>query len=483
MVGLYEDFQLEENKIGTTEYGAPQLLSFDYAEEATAKLFNNINYQLVPVGIYSGFTLTKLSNSMVQISTGLCFIQDSINNTGTRIETGSVQNISVSNATPFLVLRFSWADAQNNYMDMLAVSFADIEANDLIVGRCIYDDAGTTLDATFDYTRRSTFYTNKQKTESTYLKIYPTEPASNQVAITSGVLNSSKGNLLIAGGNYPVGGVSNTINGRIDLVYIDENGDVQILLGTDQSSPVAPRYGNRKVIAEIRRGAARTSIKGNEIFSVISSYDMNAITSDQLITDVGNYYSSTNVEDALQELAGSNFSFDGIKTFINSVMINAAAGNVGFTTQGAAGYNIAEFKTSAGTLNFRLDQNGKIYALANADISMTDQYGVFTTDKYEEAINQLGGGNMTIAGNKTFSSPIISSVAIGTAPFTITSTTKSTNLNADMIDDKHIALTATNDTIPVQGNNATFYELFATERLRIPYGAPASPANGDIWYI
>jgi len=120
---------------------------------APERLFNNINYQLVPTGIYSGFTLTKLSNTVIEISTGLCFIQDPVNNVGTRIETGSVQSLVVSSATPYIVLRFSWADAPNNFMDMKAVSYAGaegIQANDLIVGRCVYDDAGTEMSTVFN---------------------------------------------------------------------------------------------------------------------------------------------------------------------------------------------------------------------------------------------------------------------------------------------------------------------------------------------
>ena len=46
-------------------------------------------------------------------------------------------------------------------------------------------------------------------------------------------------------------------------------------------------------------------------------------------------------------------------------------------------------------------------------------------------------GTETITGSKTFSSPIISTVATGTAPFTISSTTLVTNLNADLLDGQH----------------------------------------------
>ena len=404
----------------------------------------------------------------MELSPGLCFIQDTINNVGTRIETGSAQNLTVNNATPFIILRFSWADAQNNYMDMLAVANADIQENDLIVGRCVYDDVGTTLSTTFDYTRRTIFYTNKQKIEDSYLRVTPTEPASNQVTVSSGVLNSSKGNLLVAGGNYPVGGIQNTINGRIDLVYIDENGAVQILLGTDQANPVAPRYGNRKVIAEIRRGASRTSVKGNEIFRVISSYDMNAITGDQLLVDAGNFYSSTNVEDAFQEIAGSPFTFIGDKTFSDSVTINAAANKVAFKVKGSSGQNIAEYRTSANTLTQYIDQNGKLVNTVGADITLADTYSVFTTDKYSEALNQIGGGTMTIAGAKTFSSPITQTSTTGTAPFIISSTTKVNNLNVDQVDNYHVSTSASAGTIPVQGNPVTFTKITGTTSVTAP---------------
>jgi hypothetical protein len=48
--------------------------------------------------------------------------------------------------------------------------------------------------------------------------------------------------------------------------------------------------------------------------------------------------------------------------------------------------------------------------------------------------NQTIAGNKTFSGTTTFSNQITSSLADGTAPFAITSTTKVTNLNADKVD-------------------------------------------------
>lgn len=463
--------------MGSTNFGN-QLLSFDFNQDATAKLFNNTSYGLLPNGIYSGFTLTKLSNTYVTISVGISYISDSSNNLGVRIETSEEQSIVVSNAKPYVILRFDWVDAANNYMDMLSIEYENILPDDLIVGRCVYDAAGTMMATTFDYTRRTRFYNYKQKTESEYLKVSATEPITDQITVSSGVVNSSKGNLLISGGNYPIGGLTDTINGRYDLVYIDEDGNIEILEGIDSSSPIAPRYANRKVIAEIRRGAVRDTVYGNEIFPVISSFDMNAITSDLLLIDTNNLYTTDNVEAAFQELAGEDMVIKGNKLFTDSLSIEASLTKVGLKVKGASGQNILEIRKSDNTLIMYVDQNGKIYNTIGTDLALTDTYNVFTIDKIADALNQIAGGTLTIKGAKTFES----TVAMGGNPAISTgSTTAIANLNADLHDGYHAGTVGAGNTIPVNGGIASFTELFATARMRIPIGAPASPANGDIW--
>lgn len=474
--------------MGSTDFGS-QLLSFDYNQDATAKLFNKINYNLLPTGIYSGCTLNYLSNNFLSVQPGVVFIQDSTSENGTRIETTAAQTIEVSSTTPYVIFRFTWSDAQNNFMDMLAVALADVLSDDLIVGRAVYDDAGTTMLGSLatpiiDYTRRTNFYLKKQQTESVYLTVIPTEPASNKVTIASGVLNSGQGNVLVAGGNFPVAGLSATINGRNDLIYIAEDGSIEIELGIDAASPVTPRYGNKKVIAEIRRGAVRTNIRGHEIFSVISSFDMPPSTTDMLITDSGGFYSSANVEDALQEIAGSTFNIKGDKTFTDGLVgITAGSGKVALTVQGVSGQNIENIKKSTGDIVQYVDQNGKLWNTVGADIPFTDTGSVFTTDKYAEALNQIGNGTMTIKGLKTFNSIISSAQTTGTAPFSVISTTKVTNLNADQVDGYDTSTTESVGTIPLQGYSTTFSSLKATTLFRLPSVAPVSPQNGDMWVV
>lgn len=426
--------------MGTIEFGYPQKLSFDYNSAATAKIFNGVSYGLTPKGIYSGFTLSKLSNTTVIVSAGSCYIQDTVNSVGTRVETGAnTEAITVSSSTPFIILRFDWIDSQNNYMDVLAVASADIRDEDLVVGRCVFDEAGVVMDSVFDLTRRSINILAKINYESTALRVTPTEPRSNQVIVSAGILNSSKGNLLISGGTYPTAGLADTRNGRNDLIYIDENGIVQVILGNDSPTPITPRYGNRKVIAEIRRGATRTNIKGSEIFKVISSFDSASITSDQLIIDTGGLYSSTNVEDALQEIAGSTFEFKGDKTFSDSVTVNAGLLKVAQKLKGASGVNIQEIRTNSDALVQYVDQNGKLVNTVRNELAILDEHSVFTTDKVEHALNQIAGGTMTIKGAKTFDTVITvpsltSTVATGTAPFVVASKTPVVNLQVQSVE-------------------------------------------------
>lgn len=371
--------------MGSTEFGAPQILSFDYNQDATSKLFNRTTYGLMAVGIHSGFTLSRATSSSVTVSSGYCYMQDSTNITGVRIETSQSVTLSVSNSTPYIILRFSWQDTQTNYMDMLAVAYTDIHSDDLIVGRCVYNDSGTDFSTTFDLTRRSCPFTKDTKTKSTYLRVTPTEPATNQVVISSGVVITAYGLRNVAGGSYPSGGFSNTTNGRTDIIYVDDIGNVKVVEGVDSSSPIAPHYGSKKVIAEIRRGASRTSVKGNEIYKVENDFDIFPPTVDLVIADAYDLYTAGNVEDALQEIAGSNFTFEGTKTFENPITSTVATGTAPLTiasttkvtnlnTDKVDGYDASESATVSTLVARTSDGRAKIAAPTENDDAATKEY-------------------------------------------------------------------------------------------------------------
>ncbi|OQA63790.1 MAG: hypothetical protein BWY38_03112 [Ignavibacteria bacterium ADurb.Bin266] len=405
--------------MGSQDFGS-QILSFDFNEDATGKKFNKTQYGLTPSGIYSGFTLERFSDSMVRITTGVCYIHDETQKLGTRIETQESVVIEIDSTKPYVVLRFIWIDAKDNFMDFIAVAYEDIQTGDLVVGRVIYENSGITMTENYDYTRRNTFYNKRNKDTQNYFKVQSTEPISKRVFVTSGILNSPKGNLYVAGGTYPSTDIPDTTTGsRNDIIYIDEDGLIKFEAGIQSSVAVTPRYGNRKVLAEIRRGPNRTSIYGSEIYPVLTSFDMTAYPSDLTIVDANNLYSSNNVEDALQEIAGSPFTFKSKKTFNNSINVVADNGDVGETIKGSAGQDIQRILKSDNTVVQSVSATGKLINTVGTELALLDKYGTFTVDKVEEAINQMSGEPFTFKETKTFAvSPIVPNATANQHPIT-----------------------------------------------------------------
>lgn len=342
--------------MSATDSGS-QVLGFDYQQPAKSSSFNRGWIDLIPRGVFTGMTLTKVSGTTIKVTSGTVYIHDLENNTGTRIETTTDSNVITPTASAlYIVARFNWANVANNYMDFLPVGYADSatrEANytgsgtedtsilmrdDIILGKTIL--LGGVVQTDFDLTRREDVFQQDAVTKHEYFKVksYDSDPDPSgddlkRVWVEGGVLFSSEGRQNITGAKAPTNVsqienpigtedyIEDTTNGRIDLVYIDESGGIKFVLGTDASSPVVPDYGNRKVIAEIRRGAGATTVTGDDIFWIDRSERGTILTSSLLISDTNGLYTSTNVDDALDEIAGSAFTFEGLKKFSDSIYI------------------------------------------------------------------------------------------------------------------------------------------------------------------
>lgn len=329
-----------------------QILGFDYLQDATSEGFNRGLIDLVPDGIFSGLTLVKVSSTTIKVTAGTVFIHDLETPTGTRIETTVDSNVvTPTTSAPYIVCRFEWANVSSNYMDFLAVEYSNptdrannypgsgtediskIMRDDIILGKTIF--SGATVQTNFDLTRREEVYSQDAVTKHEYFKVKSVETTATndekRVYVEGGVLYSSEGIQNITGSKAPTASsqvdngsndyIDDTTNGRIDLVYIDESGTIKFLLGTDAGSPVAPEYGNRKVIAEISRGAGRTDIKGDDITWIDRSERGTILTSSLTITDTYGLYSALNVDGALDEIAGAAFTFEGLKKFSNSLYV------------------------------------------------------------------------------------------------------------------------------------------------------------------
>ena len=194
---------------------------------------------------------------------------DSTNEAGVRIETTTNISISVTGAIdinqPFIVLRFEWVNQADNYMGWEKVAYADIQTDDIVVGRLCFS-AGNVLLNEFDLTRRLESSIIEDVDDQDLLKVHAVEPTpTNQFVVEAGIVDTYKGKQTVAGGTFPVGGVSSTGgSARNDLIYVDEDGAIQVTENFTE-------YGSKKVIAEIRRSSGRTTIRGSEIFIIDQS--------------------------------------------------------------------------------------------------------------------------------------------------------------------------------------------------------------------
>lgn len=90
--------------------------------------------------------------------------------------------------------------------------------------------------------------------------------------------------------------------------------------------------------------------------------------------------------------------------------------------------------------NIKISELNPLVTVQDADVlpivdnAVTKKVTAAILRSYTEGNSVLLTGNQTIAGIKTFTSQLSSSVATGYPPFSVASTTKVTNLNADLLD-------------------------------------------------
>ena len=90
--------------------------------------------------------------------------------------------------------------------------------------------------------------------------------------------------------------------------------------------------------------------------------------------------------------------------------------------------------------NVKISELSPLITVQDADVlpivdnAVTKKVTAAILRSYTQGNSVLLTGAQTVAGIKTFTSQLASSVATGTAPFSVASTTKVTNLNADLLD-------------------------------------------------
>lgn len=232
----------------------------------------------------------------------------------------------------------------------------------------------------------------------------------------------------------------------------------------------------------------------------------NAIVSSQIaFRTVSTLVSGTNNYMFYGELAkelGTNPGFTA-RTITN---IELTSDVVTITTSAAHGYAVGQRVTVAATTNISLNGSGILiasapttttftYARTGTNIVSVVDTGTVTPARnwnlymVGTALNYIGGNlllasttdtgeKLQVTGTSKFTGQLTSTLAIGTAPFAVTSTTLVTNLNADLLDGKNTGTSG--NTVPLldgvntwSGNQAfsariaTGGSLLSTAQVRI----------------
>lgn len=242
--------------MGIINYGN-QNIHWDYESLLTSSELDAHHQDIIPVGIYKGGKLVRISDVSVNVLPLVCQISDGTYQA--RIETTTVALITVAPATPYVILRWSWSATTGWYMDILAVAVGAIATNDLVVGMCIYVLGVLTG---FDYSDRSAPYTFDQ-----FLKTEELSTPAMKVFVNKGRVCYGDANIDVAAQESPVISAPAS-NPRIDLIYIDNTGLVQVDTGTENPTPSPNLYGDKIVIAEVTLQTTSTTITNDMIKDV-----------------------------------------------------------------------------------------------------------------------------------------------------------------------------------------------------------------------
>ena len=240
--------------MGAIDYGT-QEIQWQYRDPLTSTEFDKRLKSLEPVGIYTGGLLTKVDNTHVSISPLECAITDGTYQV--RMVTTSAFSFVVASATPYVVMRWVYNTVNAWYVDFYAVNSAGIQANDIVIGKCIFVVATLTG---FSYTERTITMHFGQ-----FLQPRPLVTPVMKVHVSGGWATYGTSRILVPEQDSPVFTAPST-SPKIDLLYIDEaTGALAIDPGTEDASPVANDYDGRIVIAEVYLTVGMTQIEAADI--------------------------------------------------------------------------------------------------------------------------------------------------------------------------------------------------------------------------
>jgi hypothetical protein len=250
--------------MGATNYGN-QVCTVGFNAPALAISWNRRSIGVIQPGIYYGGYLSVGAPNTVHVDTLGCEIRDATYQV--KIQTQSPVDLFLG-ATPditkpYVVLRWAYAASLTNYMDVVMVAVGDVQANDIVLGMCIFTSGNLTSfvydDATFSRTTPNdvnVFLRAEAELTPTALKVI-VRAGRTKLASGNGTKKIYDTVLTLTTAS------SSAI--RYDLIYVDDTG-AHVFTGTAGSG--IPSYAGKKVVAEVTVGISATVITQADIKDV-----------------------------------------------------------------------------------------------------------------------------------------------------------------------------------------------------------------------
>jgi len=125
-----------------------QINTFCYENAASSASFNTILHNLISEGIYKGGILTRISDVLCSLAPTVVVISDPAENVTIRCQTTTNATLAISEESNYIIMRLTWLNQVNNYVDIIPVSESYLLAKDIVLARGVYSSG---VLVSFDY--------------------------------------------------------------------------------------------------------------------------------------------------------------------------------------------------------------------------------------------------------------------------------------------------------------------------------------------
>ena len=217
-----------------------------------------VNAGVLYEGIYTGLVASHSSGAIISVTPGNCLIFDhaSYGTASAKLVkvvfgTSFTFNCNTSTTPRYVVIRFTWEDALENYADIINTD--TVEPYDLVL--CTLEWNGSVISSVDSGSASKGFRVNF---DAVINNLRPSVDfnGTRSVAIAPGKYVYGKTSIIYAGGTVSLD-LSSHVNGRYDIVGLNSAGNVVVSKGTEGGSP--PVLGDYLPVCQVfvRNGATK----------------------------------------------------------------------------------------------------------------------------------------------------------------------------------------------------------------------------------